>query len=135
MRRRVGILLLLAVPVLAGIAYVWLGSECGGSASCPASAEVAGRTYLVGQLRGLVVADGDLTLFGQVGRSNSRAYFLDDAVYAIRDVDPATLLLVRASPDLPDDENEWGPFVGLLGDGRHPDACRYFTQLAPTWCE
>ena len=102
--------------------------ECGASASCPATAEVGGRTYSIGVVGGISVSDDDLSPYAHLGKTNSRGYFLDDVVYAIRDVDPETLLLVRASPNLQNDAGSWGPYVGLWGNGQDADIRRYFER-------
>src|SRR5262245_36201709 len=135
MRRLVLVSVAVAV-VAAGV--IWLvgqAGECGSMASCPAIAEVGGEAYVVGVVRGIDVEDADLVVYGEIERANSRAYFLDDVVYALCDVDAKALLLVRATPGLSDDGGTWGPFVGLFGGGQDPGACRYFVRLGPTWCE
>ena len=102
----------------------------------PASAEVNGQTYAVGQIRGLRISEADLDYFGNVGRTNVEAFFLDGEVLTIRDVDPETLLLVRAAPVLRDDpDNPWGAYVGLWGGGHDLDLCSYADASAVTFCE
>jgi len=98
-----------------------------------AMAEVNGQTYTVGPVRGLRISEAHLVLFGSVGRTNSEAYFLNGEVFTIDEVDPQTLLLVRAAPALPDDP--WGDYVGLWGDGQDADLCSYAEASAVTFCE
>ena len=118
----------LALAVLVG----WSLGACGDEA---ASAVVNGRRYAVGVVRDISVADTDLSPYARVIESNVRSYLFDDQAYALRDVDPTTLLLVRIVPGKEDDLGPWGPFVGLWGEGQDPDACRYFDDSGPTWCE
>lgn len=102
----------------------------------PAQAEVNGERYAVGPVRGLRVSDADLQSFGSVGRTNSEAFFLDGEVLTIDDVDPETLLLVRAVPALRDDPDDpWGPYVGLWGGGQDDDLCGYLDPSAVTFCK
>lgn len=102
----------------------------------PAQAEVNGETYAVGPVRGLRVSEADLQSFGSVGRTNSEAFFLDGEVLTIDDVDPETLLLVRAVPALRDDPDDpWGPYVGLWGGGEDADLCGYLDPTAVTFCK
>jgi hypothetical protein len=97
-----------------------------------AMAEVDGQTYAVGPVRGLRITEADLQHFGSVGRTNAETYFLDGEVLTIDDVDPQTLLLVRAAPGLPDDP--WGDYVGLWGGGQDDDLCGYVEASAVTFC-
>ncbi len=116
---------LIAVLVLSGCT----GDE-------PARAEVDGRTYTVGPVRGLRVSDANLQHFGTVGRTNVEAFFLDGEVLTIQDVDPETLLLVRAATSLRDDPDDpWGPYAGLWGGGQDSDLCAYVDAAAVTFCE
>jgi hypothetical protein len=102
----------------------------------PASAEVNGETYAVGPVRGLRITEAHLAYFGTVGRTNAEAFFLDGEVFTIDDVDPETLLLVRAVPGLRDDPDDpWGPYVGLWGGGQDADLCSYVEASAVTFCE
>ena len=102
----------------------------------PARAEVAGQTYAIGPVRGLRISDEDLQYFGTIGSTNSPAFFLDDEVLTIDDVDPQTLLLVRAAPVLQDNADDpWGPYVGLWGGGEDADLCSYIEASAVTFCE
>ena len=102
----------------------------------PATAEVNGETYVVGPVRGLRITEAHLAFFGTVGRTNAEAYFLDGEVFTIEDVDPETLLLVRAVPALRDDPDEpWGPWVGLWGGGQDADLCSYAEASAVPFCE
>jgi hypothetical protein len=102
----------------------------------PAQAEVNGETYAVGPVRTLRISEGDLQYFGSVGRTNSEAFFLDGEVLTIDDVDPETLLLVRAAPSLRDDPDDpWGPYVGLWGGGKDADLCGYVEASAVSFCE
>jgi hypothetical protein len=105
---------------------------CGDEAG---SAVVDGRRYAVGVVRDVSVTDADLSPYATVSDSNVRSYFLDDQAYALRDVDPNTLLLVRIVPNKEDDLGPWGPFVGLWGDGQDPDVCRYFERPGLPWCK
>jgi hypothetical protein len=101
----------------------------------PARAEVNGQTYAVGPVRGLRITEADLQYFGSVGRTNAEAFFLDGEVLTIDDVDPQTLLLVRAVPALRDDPDDpWGPYVGLWGGGEDADLCGYLDAPAVTFC-
>jgi hypothetical protein len=135
MRRPIAAVALAGIVVAVGYVYVALTSECGAGASCPATAEVNGKTYLVGVVRGLSVTDDALSPYGRIAKTNTPGQFADDAVFTIRDVDPTTLLLVRATPNARDDMGAIGPFMGLWGEGQDPDVCRYFVRLGPTWCE
>jgi hypothetical protein len=102
----------------------------------PARAEVNGQTYAVGPIRSLRISEADLQHFGSVGRTNSGEYFLDGEVLTIDDVDPETLLLVRAVPALRDDPDDpWGPYVGLWGGGEDADLCGYVEASAVIFCE
>jgi hypothetical protein len=102
----------------------------------PARAEVNGQTYAVGPVRGLRIQEADLQHFGSVGRTNSEALFLNSEVLTIDDVDPETLLLVRAVPALQDDPDDpWGPYVGLWGGGEDADLCSYAEASAVTFCD
>ena len=102
----------------------------------PAQAEVNGETYAVGPVRGLRVSEAHLQSFGSVGRTNSEAFFFDGEVLTIDDVDPETLLLVRAVPALRDDPDDpWGPYVGLWGGGEDADLCAYLDPSAVTFCK
>ena len=101
-----------------------------------AMAEVNGQTYTVGPVRGLRISEAHLAYFGTVGRTNAEAFFLDGEVFTIDEVDPETLLLVRAVPGLRDDPDDpWGPYVGLWGGGQDADLCRYAEASAVTFCE
>ena len=134
MRRPIAALALAAVVVAVGYTYVTLTSECGARASCPATAEVNGKAYTVGVIRGLSVTDDALSSYARITKTNTPGRFADDAVFTILDVDPSTLLLVRAAPNASDDMGALGPYVGLRGEGQDPDVCRYFVRLGPTWC-
>lgn len=102
----------------------------------PARAEVNGQTYAVGPVRGLRITEADLQHFGTVGSTNSRAPFLDGEVLTIDDVDPGTLLLVRAVSGLRDDPDDpWGSYIGLWGGGEDRDLCSYVEASAVTFCE
>ena len=102
----------------------------------PARAEVSGRSYAIGPIRGLRVADDDLQHFGTIDSTNSEALFLNDEVLTIDDVDPETLLLVRAAPGLQDKPDDpWGAYVGLWGGGEDADLCSYVDDSAVTFCE
>lgn len=102
----------------------------------PATAEVNGETYAVGPARGLRITEADLQYFGTVGRTNAEAFFLDGEVSTIDDVDPETLLLVRAAAALRDDPDDpWGPYVGLRGGGQDEDLCSYAEPSAVAFCE
>ncbi len=102
----------------------------------PARAEVNGQTYAVGPVRGLRISEADLQHFGSIGRTNSEELFLDGEALTIDDVDPQTLLLVRAAPALRDDlDVPWGLYVGLWGGGRDADLCGYIEASAVTFCE
>ena len=122
-------------PVTPLVLTALLGLSLGACGDEAGSAVVDGRRYMVGVVRGISVVDADLSPFATVSDSNVRSYFADDQAYALRDVDPTTLLLVRIVPNKADDLGPWGPFVGLWGDGQDPDACRYFDDSGPTWCE
>ena len=99
-------------------------------------AEVNGRTYAVGPVRGLRVLEARLQNFGSVGRTNAEAFFLNGEVLTLDDVDPETLLLVRAAPSLRDDPDDpWGDFVGLWGGGKDADLCNYAEPSAVAFCE
>ena len=98
-----------------------------------AMAEVNGHTYTVGPVRGLRISEAHLVFLGSVGRSNSEDYFLNGEVFTIDEVDPHTLLLVRAAPALPDDP--WGDYVGLWGGGQDADLCGYIEASAVTFCK
>jgi hypothetical protein len=113
---------------------VLLGSCLGACGDEAASAVVDGRRYVVGVVRDISVADADLSPYATVSDTNVRSYFLDDQAYALRDVDPTTLLLVRSAPNREDDQGPWGPFVGLWGDGQDPDVCGYFERPRLAWC-
>jgi hypothetical protein len=98
-----------------------------------AMAEVNGHTYTVGPVRGLRISEAHLVFLGSVGRTNSEDYFLNGEVFTIDEVDPHTLLLVRAAPALPDDP--WGDYVGLWGGGQDADLCGYIEASAVTFCK
>ena len=98
-----------------------------------ATADVQGRSYSVSVVRGLEVADADLTPYATF-RTDAGAYFADRQALEIRDVDPLTFLVARAPSGLEDDAGSLGPLMGLLGQGHDADLCRYFTRLAPDWC-
>jgi len=101
----------------------------------PAWAEVYGRTYAVGPARGLRISEARLQSFGSVERTNAEAFFLNDEVLMLDDVDPGTLLLVRAAPALQDDPDDpWGPYVGLWGGGGDADLCSYAEASAVPFC-
>ena len=135
MRRPIAALALAGTVIAAGYLYLTIFSGCGAGASCPATAEVNGKTYTVGVIRGLSVTDDALSSYGRVTKTNTPGRFADDTVFTLRDVDPTTLLLIRATPNATDDAGALGPFMGLWGEGQDPDVCRYFVRLGPTWCE
>jgi hypothetical protein len=101
----------------------------------PATAEVNGQTYRVAPVRGLRISEDRLQYFGTVGNTNAPDFFLNGEVLTIDDVDPQTLLLVRAVPALRDPDDPWGPYVGLWGGGEDPDLCRYAEPSAVAFCE
>ena len=120
--------------LLRALVTVFVLAACTGEE--PAWAEVNGRTYAVGPLRGLRILETSLQYFGSVGRTNAEAFFLDGEVLTLDEVDPETLLLVRAVPALRDDPDDpWGPYVGLWGSGEDADLCRYAEPSAVTFCE
>ena len=120
--------------LLRALVTVFVLAACTGDE--PVWAEVDGRTYAVGPARGLRITDADLQSFGSVGRTNAEAFFLDGEVLTLDDVDPETLLLVRAAPPLRDDPNDpWGPYVGLWGGGEDADLCSYAEASAVAFCE
>ncbi len=119
--------------LLAAVA-VFVVAACTGAE--PATAEVNGQTYAVGPARGLRITEADLQHFGSVGRTNAEAFFLDGEVLTLDDVDPETLLLVRAVPALEDDPDDpWGPYVGLWGGGEDDDLCSYAEASAVAFCK
>lgn len=134
MRRLSVVLIIGAAVVFVAVGLLLISGECGGDASCPATARVADRTYAVGPLQGAVVTEADLTPFDRV-QTKASGYFLDDQVFALQDVDPSTFLVARTALTMRADPNQWGEFLGLWGQGQDPDLCRYFTELPPTWCE
>ena len=102
----------------------------------PVWAEVNGRTYAVSPVRGLRILEARLQNFGSVGRTNAEAFFLNGEVLTLDDVDPETLLLVRAAPSLRDDPDDpWGAYVGLWGGGKDADLCSYAEASAVAFCE
>jgi hypothetical protein len=102
----------------------------------PARAEVNGETYAVRPVRTLRISEDHLQHFGTVGQTNADAFFLDGEVLTIDNVDPRTLLLVRAAPALQDNPDDpWGPYVGLWGGGEDTDLCGYIEASAATFCE
>lgn len=113
---------------------VFLVAACIGDET--ARAEVNGETYAVAPVRTLRITEADLQHFGSVGRTNAEAFFLDGEVLTIEDVDPETLLLVRAAPALRDDPDDpWGPYIGLWGGGEDADICGYVEASAVTFCD
>jgi hypothetical protein len=116
---------LLRAVVLALVLAGCVGDEA-------AMAEVNGQTYTVGPVRGVRISEAHLVFFATIGRTNAEAYFLNGEVFTIDEVDPQTLLIVRAAPALPDDP--WGDYVGLWGDGQDADLCRYIEASAVTFC-
>jgi hypothetical protein len=126
--------LLSRTRLLRAIAAVLVLAGCTGSE--PAWAEVNGHTYEVGPVRGLRISERVLDYFGSVGRTNSEDFFLDGEAFTIRDVDPHTLLVVRAVPALRNDaDDSWGDYVGLWGGVEDPDLCAYAEASAVTFCE
>ena len=122
------------LPLLRALVTVLVLAACSGDE--PARAEVNGQTYAVGPVRGLRITEAHLQYFGSVGRTNAEAFFLDGEVFTLDDVDPETLLLVRAAPALRDDPDDpWGPYVGLWGGGEDADLCSYAEPSAVTFCE
>jgi len=102
----------------------------------PANAVVQGKMYGVGPVQGLRVDEAALDPFAKIEQTNVEAYFLNGEVLTIGDVDPETLLLVRAAPVLRDDpDSPWGLFVGLWGGGHDPDLCAYVDRSAFSFCE
>ena len=120
--------------LLRALVTVFVLAACTGDE--PVWAEVNGQTYAVGPVRGLRITEADLQHFGSVGRTNAEAFFLNGEVLTLDDVDPETLLLVRAVPALRDDPDDpWGPYVGLWGGGEDADLCSYAEASAVTFCE
>ena len=120
--------------LLRALVTVFVLAACTGDE--PAWAEVNGRTYAVGPVRGLRITEARLQPFGSVGRTNAEAFFLDGEVLTLDDVDPETLLLVRAAPPLRDDPDDpWGAYVGLWGGGEDADLCSYAEPSAVAFCE
>ena len=102
----------------------------------PAMAEVNGHSYGVGPVRGLRITEADLTSFATLERTNVDEFFLNREVLTIEDVDPQTLMLVRAAPALRNDpEGTWGDFVGLWGGGQDPDVCAYVERSSLSFCQ
>jgi hypothetical protein len=120
--------------LLRALVAVFVLAACTGDE--PPRAEVNGQTYAVGPVRGLRITEADLQYFGSVGRTNAEAFFLNGEVLTLDDVDPETLLLVRAAPALRDDPDDpWGPYVGLWGGGKDADLCSYAEASAVAFCE
>lgn len=123
-----------SLGLVRALVTVFVLAACTGDA--PAQAEVNGQTYAVGPVRTLRITEADLQHFGSVGRTNSEAFFLNGEVLTLDDVDPETLLLVRAVPALRDDPDDpWGPYVGLWGGGEDADLCGYLDASAVTFCK
>ena len=116
-----------------GLVALVLFAACTGDE--PARAQVDGRSYAVGPVPGHRISDDRLQHFGFVESTNAEAFFLNLEVLTIDDVDPETLLLVRAAPALQNNpEDPWGPYVGLWGGGEDADLCRYLEPAAVTFC-
>jgi len=113
-----------------------LGCGACGTVSDPVpTATVQGRDYGVSVIRGIKLEAEDIAPFAPIDRATDPSIFLDRQAFSIKDVDPDTMLVVQLKPGLRDDAGPWGEYLGLMGPGRDPDLCRYFTRLAPTWCE
>ena len=119
--------------LLRALVTVFVLAACTGDEA--AWAEVNGQTYAVGPARGLRISEARLQHFGSVGRTNAEAFFLNGEVLTLDDVDPETLLRVRAVAALSDDPDDpWGPYVGLWGGGEDADLCGYLDAPAVTFC-
>lgn len=120
--------------LLLALVTVFVLAACTGDE--PVWAEVNGRTYAVGPVRGLRISEARLQSFGSVGRTNAEAFFLDGEVLTLDEVDPETLLLVRAAPPLQDDPDDpWGAYIGLWGGGEDADLCGYAEASAVAFCD
>lgn len=69
-----------------------------GSAASLARATVDGRTYMISMGEQLAFAPGDLMPAGTVDDTNAAAFFNDRIAYAVRGVDPSTLLIAERPP-------------------------------------
>lgn len=87
-----------AAVVVAAFVLVSLSAECGGTASCPATARVDGRTYVLGIARHLRVEQGALVRFAPVTQRTGGDVTLDEDAYRLGEVDPAKVLVMKLVP-------------------------------------
>jgi len=116
----------LLVAVTVGAAAIgYLGTE---SASSPATAVVGGLEYQMAAARSLDLPSSALEPYGSATQIQADAALFDGlTVYAVRGVDPATVLVLKLMPDARDDAGSLGEVFLLI---RGPDAfrslCPYF---------
>lgn len=141
-RMRPRTLLVLMGAVAAATAIVVLVAvrgECGGTASCPATATVDGRTYLISIARSLQVEPDEVDRYGTVSRHASGLTLLDDEAYRLGEIDPTRVLVLKLAPGQVDDAGPLGGYLLLVSDSSSwPLTCPYFAPvdpLRPTVCD
>lgn len=115
------LVVLVALIGAGGVAYLGGGSEV-------ATARVGGNTYYLAVARNLDVPSELLEAYGAATEIEfDAAAVLSPTVYAIRGIDPATVLLLPVTPGAQDDAGPLGEFF-LLTNGANAlrSICPYF---------
>lgn len=116
---------IVVVAMVGVVAISYLGVDRGSS---PATAFVDGVEYNLAAARSLHLPSDVLEPYGSVTRLQADpAQFEDLTAYAVRGVDPATLLVMKLKPDARDDSGTLGEvFLLVRGPDAFRDLCPYF---------
>lgn len=134
-------LLLLGVAAALVVAFVLvaLTGECGGTASCAATAHADGRTYQLASARNMDIEPADLVWYATVSRRAAEHTTFDENAYRLGDLDPTKVLVMRLAPGQVDDVGALGDYLLLVSDASGwPLTCPYFQSadpLRPDFCE
>lgn len=133
------VLAAMAAALVAAFVLVALTGECGGMASCAATAQVNARTYVLAIARNPDVEPGGLVRYATVSRRTSGQATLDEDAYRLGDVDPTKVLVIKLAPGQVDNTGGLGDYLLLVSDASGwPLTCRYFRSgdpLRPDDCE
>jgi hypothetical protein len=127
-----------AAVIVAAFVFVSLTAECGAAASCPATARVDDRTYVLGIARNLRVEPSALVRYAPVTRRTGGDLTLDEDAYRLGEVDPAKILVMKLAPGQTDGAGALGEYLLLVSDASAWSlTCPFFSAddtLRPTVC-
>ncbi len=122
----------IAAALVVALMLVALTGECGGNASCPSTARVDGRTYLLAIARGMDIEPADLVRYAAVSRRSLGQNTLDEDAYRLGDIDPTKVLVMKLAPGQVDGAGALGDYLLLVADASGwPLTCPFYRSDDP----